>query len=91
MDFYKTRYHLFKQNTASLYSLYSSKNYTIENQQTKTVPINDGNLDWKKLLDNFDGTLPIALEYPVDSIENLKKDIKSLEEYLEKRRLRWQI
>ncbi|EJO05067.1 sugar phosphate isomerase/epimerase family protein [Oenococcus oeni] len=64
------------------------KNYTIENQQTKTVPIDDGKLDWKKLLDNFDGTLPIALEYPVDSIENLKKDIKSLEEYLEKRRLR---
>ncbi|AZZ60588.1 sugar phosphate isomerase [Oenococcus sp. UCMA 16435] len=64
------------------------KNYIIENQQVKTVPINDGSLDWKKLLDNFNGTLPIALEYPVNSIEDLKSDIKSLEGYLEKRRIK---
>ncbi len=61
------------------------KNYVLKGDKAETVSIDQGLLDWKKLLDLNDPNLPVALEYPVDTMDNLKTDIGLLENYLESR------
>ncbi|MFT8916877.1 MAG: sugar phosphate isomerase [Oenococcus sp.] len=61
------------------------KDYVIENGQPKTVAIDQGNLDWRALLNLTAGDLPVALEYPVESMTQLQLDISILEKYIESR------
>lgn len=57
------------------------KSYLLDDkQQPATVSFTKGDLNWKRLLNLFDTTLPVALEYPADS-QALVADLAVLKQF----------